>query len=191
MENQNNEEGVRERGGATCSRCHRALSDPISVQVGMGPTCRKKSGIGTLEIVDRSERERFEADSRQQTLPWNGDIVCKRTPSGATTNVPVSVVQHSPTGFAWGYGGSGPADLALNILNLFVPPGTDGFPKCKLYEGYASFTANVLYQDFKRAYIEILPHEGGTIKGEEIRAWIDRNKPTPNTGEAEELQHAV
>lgn len=25
-------------------------------------------------------------------------------------------VQHSPTGFAWGYGGSGPADLARSIL---------------------------------------------------------------------------
>ncbi len=26
------------------------------------------------------------------------------------------VVRHSPTGFEWGYGGSGPADLALSIL---------------------------------------------------------------------------
>ena len=26
------------------------------------------------------------------------------------------VVFHSPTGFSWGYGGSGPADLALSIL---------------------------------------------------------------------------
>lgn len=25
-------------------------------------------------------------------------------------------VHHSPTGFEWGYGGSGPADLALSIL---------------------------------------------------------------------------
>src|SRR6266436_5928682 len=29
---------------------------------------------------------------------------------------------HSPDGFEWGYGGSGPADLALNILGLFVAP---------------------------------------------------------------------
>ena len=26
------------------------------------------------------------------------------------------IVKHSPTGLAWGYGGSGPADLALSIL---------------------------------------------------------------------------
>ena len=26
------------------------------------------------------------------------------------------IVKHSPTGFGWGYGGSGPADLALSLL---------------------------------------------------------------------------
>jgi hypothetical protein len=26
------------------------------------------------------------------------------------------VVRHSPTGFSWSYGGSGPADLALSLL---------------------------------------------------------------------------
>ena len=31
-------------------------------------------------------------------------------------------VYHSPDGFEWGYGGSGPSDLALNVLGLFVPP---------------------------------------------------------------------
>lgn len=33
------------------------------------------------------------------------------------------VVVHSPTGFEWGYGGSGPSDLALSILadHLAVP----------------------------------------------------------------------
>lgn len=30
------------------------------------------------------------------------------------------VVYHSPTGFEWGYGGSGPADLALSILADFL-----------------------------------------------------------------------
>ena len=30
------------------------------------------------------------------------------------------VVHHSPSGFEWGYGGSGPADLALSILALVI-----------------------------------------------------------------------
>lgn len=38
-----------------------------------------------------------------------------------------NVGTHSPTGFEWGYGGSGPADLAESILHLcvgigFLPP---------------------------------------------------------------------
>jgi len=35
-----------------------------------------------------------------------------------STNVPHHIVHHSPTGFEWGYGGSGPADLALNLAEL-------------------------------------------------------------------------
>ncbi len=27
----------------------------------------------------------------------------------------------APTGFDWGFGGSGPADFALNVLALFLP----------------------------------------------------------------------
>lgn len=35
------------------------------------------------------------------------------------TNVPYLVVHHSPTGFAWGYNGSGPSDLGLNVGEYF------------------------------------------------------------------------
>lgn len=62
------------------------------------------------------------------------DIHLARTPVGgmreadgahlgdALVDIPRRFVYHSPTGFEWGYGGSGPADLALNILGLFVAP---------------------------------------------------------------------
>lgn len=47
-----------------------------------------------------------------------------RTPTGPAVwieNGPVlqmlpHVAKHSPTGFNWGYGGSGPVDLALSLL---------------------------------------------------------------------------
>ena len=32
------------------------------------------------------------------------------------TNVPLHAVHHSPEGFNWGYLGSGPSDLAMNII---------------------------------------------------------------------------
>jgi hypothetical protein len=45
------------------------------------------------------------------------DIILWRDKNGrACVNIPHSIIYHSPCGFEWGYGGSGPADLALNIL---------------------------------------------------------------------------
>lgn len=48
--------------------------------------------------------------------------LARSAPYGAQADIPHRFVVHSPTGFEWGYQGSGPADLALNILGLFVPP---------------------------------------------------------------------
>lgn len=44
---------------------------------------------------------------------------------------------HSPTGFAWGYGGSGPSQLALGVLLECMEPGS----------------ALTWYQDFKMDYL--------------------------------------
>jgi hypothetical protein len=38
----------------------------------------------------------------------------------AATNVPHLVMMHSVTGFSWGYRGSGPYDLALNIIEWYL-----------------------------------------------------------------------
>lgn len=75
------------------------------------------------------------------------------------TNVPHKIVYHSPSGFEWGYGGSGPADLALNILAVFVP------------DKYAM----QYHQAFKWAFIAPMPHEGGIIYASDIRQWIEAN----------------
>jgi hypothetical protein len=78
----------------------------------------------------------------------------------ARTNVPHKYVWHSPDGFEWGYGGSGPADFALNALALFLDPGT----------------ARFLHQDFKWAFIAALPPEGGIIEPGVIVEWIQSKK---------------
>lgn len=54
---------------------------------------------------------------------------------------------HSPDGFAWGYGGSGPAQLALAIL-LEIMPEND---------------AQALYQQFKWDYIAKIPQTDYTL----------------------------
>jgi len=67
------------------------------------------------------------------------------------------LICHSPTGFEWGYGGSGPAQLALAILADFL--GNDHL-------------ALKLYQFFKNDVITKLPYEGWILEEDEIRRWI-------------------
>lgn len=50
------------------------------------------------------------------------------------------IVRHSPTGFEWGYGGSGPADLALSIL-------TNAFGKAIAEKYYQKFKVIVASLD--------------------------------------------
>ena len=69
------------------------------------------------------------------------------------------VYNHSPGGFCWGYGGSGPSQLALAIL-LKV---TD------------SKTALKYYQNFKWAFIASLPQDDfeGVI---DVKQWLKENQ---------------
>lgn len=125
--------------------------------------------------------------------PWeppDGDVVLERVPDfdqglnmgdqlvhRVRTNVRWSVVSHSPDGHEWGYSGSGPADLSLNILNMFCPPWCDNREPVQCFEGEASATAWELHQEFKRAVVANTPWEGGTLSGTKVREWIkDRSR---------------
>jgi hypothetical protein len=95
------------------------------------------------------------------------------------TNVPMTVYNIS-SGFSWGYSGSGPHELALNILNYFVAPGSDGLQERELQSPYwgsrkrtfASDTAVKLSSSFREEFIENLPLYGGIISADRIRQWI-------------------
>lgn len=79
------------------------------------------------------------------------------------------LANHSPDGFEWGYGGSGPAQLALAIL----ADATD------------DWTALVLYQQFKWAVIAKLPQKKWEIQEETVQQWIDHVLSTrPELGDA-------
>lgn len=66
---------------------------------------------------------------------------------------------HSPTGFSWGYSGSGPAQLSLAILLKFTDQNT----------------AQKLYHDFKWDFISKLPQKdfGAMI---DVQNWIKKHK---------------
>jgi hypothetical protein len=71
---------------------------------------------------------------------------------------------HSPTGFAWGYGGSGPGQLALAIL-------ADYFGTCEI----GDILACHLYQDLKWQLIAHLACESDfTITDKEIHAQLSK-----------------
>lgn len=64
---------------------------------------------------------------------------------------------HSPDGYEWGYGGSGPAQLALALL-------ADALQRDRLAEWW--------YQDYKRAVVCGLPREGWDLTQESICRWV-------------------
>lgn len=72
--------------------------------------------------------------------------------NGYPLNPRYDLRQHSPTGLEWGYGGSGPAQLALAILA----------------HEYDDEFAQRYYQDFKWAVVSRLPRRAWNLTSEEI-----------------------
>lgn len=109
--------------------------------------------------------------------PTVDGVIIRRDPvdNAIATNVPRVAVQHSPTGFEIGYGGSGPADFALNIMCAFLPATPDDGTAVKAKNGHrVSTSAWWLYQSFKRDFLadELKPGEEIIITADDIRAWI-------------------
>lgn len=78
------------------------------------------------------------------------------------TNVIHSVSRHkkgSPPNFEWGYIGSGPFELAMNILYHF---------------GLEEPEANYFSTHFARDVLSYVPTEGGVVPEQQIREWLDR-----------------
>jgi hypothetical protein len=75
-------------------------------------------------------------------------------------------VRHSPSGFAWGYGGSGPAELARCVLLDFYDIGARDAA-----DEWES-PLPVSYQQFKFDVIAGLPQDlPWTISGRQIADW--------------------
>lgn len=136
---------------AICGRCGRRLKDRTSIERGMGPVCWAKW---------QAERDHGTGMVAYDGPYDGGDIILRRVNGIATANVPHVIKRHSPTGFEWGYEGSGPADLALAIL--LAVTGNE-----KL--------ADRLYQQFKRDVIARVPRDGAVIKRVTIEEWIRKH----------------
>lgn len=85
------------------------------------------------------------------------------TVDGRRLNPRRDLWNHSPDGFEWGYGGSGPAQLALAVLADY----------CQNDE-----RALNLYQRFKWAVVAELPYRGWVLTAEEIEAVLQKLQVT-------------
>lgn len=77
------------------------------------------------------------------------------------------VKRHSPTGFEWGYGGSGPADLALSILADHL-----GERPTRRQLRHGTFKAWGLHQAFKLDIIATADRADFTITSQQIDEWL-------------------
>lgn len=116
---------------------------------------------------------------RWRLIDQSGRILMVRFEGGfstdALTNVRRICVSGSPSGHEWGYGGSGPKDLALDILNQ--PWVRNLYTRERLIEMWAGKshpTALELHQDFKRDVIANMGKEGGTLTREFVLDWVQK-----------------
>lgn len=67
---------------------------------------------------------------------------------------------HSPDGFEWGYGGSGPAQLALAILLEETGPDE----------------ACSYYQTFKFQIVAAFPKQGWELSSQQVQNWLEKQR---------------
>ena len=82
---------------------------------------------------------------------------CVVTCDGRKINKRLDLFNHSPNGFEWGYGGSGPAQTALAILADYLKDDD---------------RAVLLHQKFKWDVIAKQPHGGWSIGEPMLRSWL-------------------
>ncbi|HEX5399056.1 MAG TPA: DUF6166 domain-containing protein [Verrucomicrobiae bacterium] len=81
------------------------------------------------------------------------------TVNGRPLNPRLDLYNHSPTGFEWGYGGSGPAQLALAILANHFGDGS---------------RALAIYQSFKFSVVAGLPKRHWKLTSRDIDRALER-----------------
>ena len=152
---------------ARCTRCGRELSNPTSIKEHQGPVCR-----GKMNRSDNMETPDF-ADKSLNFDPAEHGFILRRDEAGQTfTNVPHLVVHHSPDGFEWGYGGSGPADLALNICELMLKKLGHHGETTKCFDGACFTLAWRMHQTFNRDFIALADRDNALIPYQEVEAWV-------------------
>lgn len=103
---------------------------------------------------------------REITITTRGVTLSRDREGVALTNVPHIInvrAPLSPANYEWGYHGTGPRELAANILYQFGLQKTD---------------ATNLSTQFSQEVLSSLPHEKAYISAQRIKDWINEAKNT-------------
>jgi hypothetical protein len=132
-----------------------------------------RQGRDPAMLVYRGERQPTGERLAWVEIPANGGV----------WREPVKhLVFHSPDGFEWGYGGSGPADLSLALLADFLLRTSQATGLgVRIDETPEYQRAFALHQDFKWDVVARLEHEAWTVAGEAIATWLAAHGARPPT----------
>lgn len=166
-----------------CGICGRALTNPRSIALGIGPVCLARY---VPELAERRPGKVSVADKHSGLTDVflhephiREAVVIRRNGQGTVeTNVPHAVVHHSPTGYEYGYVGSGPGDLALNICEIAVAhlvPRAD-HKATDTWDGVGcSYEAWIIHNDLMHQALAGLDQDGSyTIPWEEVVTTVRR-----------------
>ena len=149
-----------------CAICHRRLTDPVSVERGIGPICSHKNALEGGRMKNKFTDNIINDPLTEGLLLW-------RDESGVWTNCPHMVTHHSPTGFEYGYGGSGPADLALNVVEALLHDIGYTGERMQCFDGTCFEKAFTLHQAFKWHFVASLSRDGEhKIAYADMVAWL-------------------
>lgn len=118
---------------------------------------RPRDDAQTTTDDRRTYDGRRSSNARNLVISPNGDLDAR-----------TDLANHSPTGLEWGYGGSGPAQLALALLA----------------DQYADTVALDYYQNFKTDVVAALDGDEWTLDAATVESYLDPDQiedSTPTT----------
>ena len=119
---------------------------------GLDPTEVRQEASSTGGPAGVSTETVFQG-KRDPTAPVGEE--CTVIVDGSLLSYRYDLLSASPAGFEWGYGGSGPAQLAIAILA----------------HAFDDEFACEWYQQFKREVVANLPEDRWTLRASELDAW--------------------
>jgi len=93
----------------------------------------------------------------------------------AVNGIPlIHIPYHSPDGFEWGYGGSGPADLSLSMLADYFEEQDELLDFLAKRQLQTSTRCWKLYPAFKSDVVASFPKDRWTLPSAAIDYWVAR-----------------